>query len=247
MILQIRISSDIVIDQFIPTSGSFSKSYPAEGQKWSESGTYVVQVSYMGQTVEESFSFSIKQPASEQVQDNESETQTTDSESEAQDDDPESLQQNQGIAAIQPKKPKVVVKGFPHPSYASKYYYDRYENEKAFRDWFDEVFPNSTIYKVVGQTNVTLAISSLLVQYADDWEDGKTGDREFANMISELIRYDVISVDEDIILQDSEDIIPDWFRNIARWYADKTIAEEDFMNGLEYLIERGIISISMSQ
>lgn len=38
--------------------------------------------------------------------------------------------------------------------------------------------------------------------------------------------------------------IPDWIRNNAKWYADGTIQESDFISGIEFMIKNSIIQIS---
>jgi hypothetical protein len=37
--------------------------------------------------------------------------------------------------------------------------------------------------------------------------------------------------------------IPDWVRNNAGWWADGAISDEDFANGIQFLIKEGIISV----
>ena len=37
--------------------------------------------------------------------------------------------------------------------------------------------------------------------------------------------------------------IPDWIRNSAGWWSERLISDEEFANGLQYLIENGIISV----
>ena len=38
--------------------------------------------------------------------------------------------------------------------------------------------------------------------------------------------------------------IPSWIKNNAGWWADNAIGDEDFVSGIQYLIEEGIMSIS---
>ena len=38
--------------------------------------------------------------------------------------------------------------------------------------------------------------------------------------------------------------VPNWVKNNAGWWADGTIADSDFITGIQYLIEEGIITIS---
>lgn len=61
VILQIRSPSNIVaIDQFIPNhDGTFSKSFLAQGPKWTESGKYTVIVTYDRIKSEKSFDFNV--------------------------------------------------------------------------------------------------------------------------------------------------------------------------------------------
>ena len=37
--------------------------------------------------------------------------------------------------------------------------------------------------------------------------------------------------------------VPDWIRNNAGWWADGLIGEDDFVNGIKYLVENGIIRV----
>jgi len=42
---------------------------------------------------------------------------------------------------------------------------------------------------------------------------------------------------------DSESI-PVWIKNNAKWWAEGIISEDDFVSGIEYLVNQGIISVS---
>jgi len=37
--------------------------------------------------------------------------------------------------------------------------------------------------------------------------------------------------------------VPDWVRNNAGWWADGQISDDDFVNGIKYLVEQGIIRV----
>lgn len=37
--------------------------------------------------------------------------------------------------------------------------------------------------------------------------------------------------------------VPDWVKNNAGWWADGTLDDESFVNGLEFLVKNGIIVI----
>ena len=42
-----------------------------------------------------------------------------------------------------------------------------------------------------------------------------------------------------------DEAIPDWIRNNAKWWSEDQITEIDFLNGIEYLLEKKIIQISI--
>ena len=37
--------------------------------------------------------------------------------------------------------------------------------------------------------------------------------------------------------------IPDWIKNNAGWWAQDLISDEDFVNGIEYLVKNGVILV----
>ena len=41
----------------------------------------------------------------------------------------------------------------------------------------------------------------------------------------------------------SEQEIPDWIKNNAKWWANDQISDEDFVKSIEYLVKKGIIRI----
>jgi len=59
-------------------------------------------------------------------------------------------------------------------------------------------------------------------------------------------------IENDIIiipyLQESEESnsqdVPEWVRNNASWWALDQISEDEFVNAIEYLIGKGIISVN---
>jgi len=62
--------------------------------------------------------------------------------------------------------------------------------------------------------------------------------------IQKLIQDDIISIpDLPAQLSQTAEEIPDWIKNNAGWWADGLISEEDFLNGIKYLVEKGIIRV----
>ena len=38
--------------------------------------------------------------------------------------------------------------------------------------------------------------------------------------------------------------IPDWIKNNAKWWSSDTVSDSEFIDGLEYLIEKGLITVN---
>jgi len=51
---------------------------------------------------------------------------------------------------IEPEEEKTSIPGFPDPEKDPQHYIDRYNNEPAYKEWFDKNFVGQSIYKVVG-------------------------------------------------------------------------------------------------
>ena len=59
----------------------------------------------------------------------------------------------------------------------------------------------------------------------------------------------VVGVTTVPLVQDAqaESLIPDWIKSNAGWWADGTVDDATFLNGIEFLVESGIIGVSGSQ
>jgi len=75
------------------------------------------------------------------------------------------------------------------------------------------------------------------------WSEGQVGDSDFISGIQYLIKEKIIDI-PDLPEQASgtaEEKIPGWIKNNAGWWADGQISEHDFVSGIKYLVENGII------
>ena len=59
-----------------------------------------------------------------------------------------------------------------------------------------------------------------------------------------MIEEGIITVPSTTRSASTSDSIPDWIKNNAGWWADGTISENDFLNGIQYLIKMGIMQVS---
>jgi len=77
------------------------------------------------------------------------------------------------------------------------------------------------------------------------WAEGQIGDSDFTNGIQHLIKEKIINIPDlpEQASEVAEEKVPDWVKNNAGWWADGLISEEDFLNGIKYLVGKGIIKV----
>jgi hypothetical protein len=64
------------------------------------------------------------------------------------------------------------------------------------------------------------------------------------NIISETVESPIKTYEEPQIEQLVSQSIPIWVKNNAGWWSENQISDEDFVSGIQYLVDNGIISIS---
>ena len=98
--------------------------------------------------------------------------------------------------------------------------------------------PNSS-----GQENIQ--IPDWVKNTAEWWSNGEISENEFLSGIVYLINHNIISLDYIPCSVDisSTERVPDWVKNNAQWWAEDLIEKTDFVNGIKYLLEKGIITI----
>ncbi len=89
------------------------------------------------------------------------------------------------------------------------------------------------------------------------WSEGAIGDSDFTSGIQFMIKENIMIIPDlpeevtQMELKDEkramgmarEQNVPDWIRNNAGWWADGLISDEDFVSGIKYLVEQGIIQV----
>jgi hypothetical protein len=232
LVIQLRSPSDILdIAQMIPSpNGSFSAMFEAEGPKWQQSGTYSVRVSYSGDTIEKTFEF-VKPP------------ETTPENTGSQSGQTQSGQSQPSQAPTQePPRPKITVRGFPDATLSPQQYYDRYNNDQAFREWFDSTFPGYTIQEIVGYKptyvkdfpDENLSPQHYIERYTNDVDFKEWFDEVFP----ERSIFDIVGVPEDIKL-----LVPSWVKQYAFWWSSGQIDDSQFAARITDLIRQNIITI----
>jgi hypothetical protein len=79
------------------------------------------------------------------------------------------------------------------------------------------------------------------------WAEGKLTDESFILAIQWLINHSIISISPTAVeVEESQTFgykIPDWIKNTAGWWTEGKIPDSEFISGLEWLTEHGIIVI----
>ena len=95
-------------------------------------------------------------------------------------------------------------------------------------------------------------IPSWIKNNAGWWASGMITEDEFLKGIEYLINENIILIDTTIdekayIPTDTSDTkrVPDWVKNNAGWWAGDLIGDYDFLNGIKYLINKGVILVSV--
>jgi len=77
------------------------------------------------------------------------------------------------------------------------------------------------------------------------WSDGQIGDSDFVSGIQFMIKEKIINIPNlpEQASETAEEKVPDWIRNNAGWWANGLISEDDFVSGMKWLVENGIIKV----
>jgi hypothetical protein len=96
------------------------------------------------------------------------------------------------------------------------------------------------------------AIPSWIKNNAGWWASGMITEDEFLKGIEYLINNNIIliydtTIDEKAFTPTDTSAtkrVPDWVKNNAGWWAEDLIKDYDFLNGIKYLINKGVILVS---
>ncbi len=84
------------------------------------------------------------------------------------------------------------------------------------------------------------------------WAEDQIQDSEFVTSIEYLINQRIIKLDipepteeekryESSIPEPKEQSIPVWIKNNAKWWSESKISTNEFVSGIKFLVEQGII------
>ncbi len=252
------------IIEVFPTDGSFEREYVLTGQDWDKSGTYTVSIKYGTSFAETTFFFTGPLRTSQSV------SVSTDKLFYSYG---ETLVVSGSVPVIEEKtrlmlsisdpadeiidftvfhlteksfEQKYVLTG-PHWDKSGVYtvlaIYGTTRGTEAETILFftgastppPEPEPTPTMEKVPGW----------IKNNAKWWAEGQIGDSDFVSGIQFMIKEKIVNIPNlpEQASETAEEKVPDWIRNNAGWWADGLISEDDFVNGIKYLVEHGIIRV----
>ena len=105
---------------------------------------------------------------------------------------------------------------------------------------------------VIPNVSAENSIPSWIKNNAGWWSNDKITENEFLTGIEYLINNDIIVITN---IPDSErseffidfsytNLVPDWIKNNAGWWADGQIDDNSFVSGLQWLISNRIMKVS---
>jgi len=94
-------------------------------------------------------------------------------------------------------------------------------------------------------TNGNVEIPNWIRNNAEWWAEGAIDDSDFISGIQYLIKEGIMKIPETEQTTSSDDLqeIPLWIKNNAEWWAQGLISDDDFIKGIQYLVEKGIIVV----
>jgi len=101
-------------------------------------------------------------------------------------------------------------------------------------------------YPLTQETSSTIErVPGWIKNNAKWWSDGLISEDDFVGGIQYMIKEDIVSIPNlpEQASTTAKEHVPDWIRNNAGWWADGLISEDDFVGGIKWLVENGIIKV----
>jgi len=115
-------------------------------------------------------------------------------------------------------------------------------------DWPLGVYLVNVTYKdnALGTVSFVLneiEIPSWIKNNARWWSEGTIGDSDFTTGIQFMIQEKIMVISglPEQAAEATQEQVPQWVRNNAGWWANGLISDNDFVSGIKYLVEQGII------
>ncbi|MGI0056364.1 MAG: hypothetical protein ACREAK_03190 [Nitrosarchaeum sp.] len=91
--------------------------------------------------------------------------------------------------------------------------------------------------------NSTQKIPSWIKNSAKWWSENQIADNDFVEGIKYLIKEGIIKIEpiQETNAESDGRNIPEWIKTTAGWWANDLVPEDDFIRGMQYLVQQGII------
>jgi len=112
------------------------------------------------------------------------------------------------------------------------------------------------LYSIIFVFVVSISVTSIFAQSqyeipdwirnnASWWVEGNIDDKAFVGGIQFLIKEGLIQIPEtsQSTTGDGSQEIPAWVKNNADWWSQGLIPDADFLKGIQFLVENGIIAV----
>ena len=88
-----------------------------------------------------------------------------------------------------------------------------------------------------------IEIPSWIKNNARWWSEGTIGDSDFTTGIQYMIKENIMVISglPEQAADATQEQVPQWVKNNAGWWANGLISDYDFVSGIKYLVEQGII------
>ena len=150
---------------------------------------------------------------------------------------------------------------------------EKWSSEKMFYDTIEVIIAEPTLADVVmdpepGVDDIVmdpepsvddikkiLYVPEWIKNSVEMWSEDKINDDSFIQGIQFLVQEQIIDIpmesnvsevkDKNIIIFEEEKItrVPDWVKDSAGWWVEGLLSNEEFVNGIKYLVEQGIIQV----
>ena len=110
---------------------------------------------------------------------------------------------------------------------------------------FEATFNPEKVTENPNPVNQPVVIPNWIQMIAKWWSEGAISDSEFVLSVQYLFKNNILNVP--ITYQESDSStgnsthIPSWVKINAGWWADGLISDDDFINGVQYMVTNGII------
>lgn len=145
-----------------------------------------------------------------------------------------------------------IVKWIANSQYYPKGLKSQHLDVGAADEGFHKDFCADKIKRVPTKPPRSIAVPFWIKNNAGWWADGKISDGDFIKGIEFLINSNIMIIDTEKLPEDiyrglaigePSSEIPAWIKNNAKWWSEGKITNNDFLEGIKYLVEHGVIKV----